>query len=126
MIGQTLGHYRIISKLGEGGMGKLYRAHDERLHRDVALKLLADEVAGNMQNRERVLAEARAAAALNHPGITTVYEVGEDGDQVFIVMELVSGKSLRELISRGPAESRAVARVGAQVAEALAAAHAQG
>ena len=126
MIGQMLGHYRIVSKLGEGGMGKVYRAHDERLHRDVALKLLTGDVAGSMNCRERVLAEARAAAILNHPGIATVYEVGEEGDHVFIVMELVQGETLRQRLTIGPLEPRALVRIGAQIAEGLEVAHTRG
>ncbi len=125
MIGKTLGHYRVIEKIGAGGMGEVYRARDERLQRDVALKLLPQELAGHADRRTRVLAEARAASALNHPGITTIYEVGEEGDLVFIVMELVSGKTLRALLVEGISEPRALARLGAQVAEVLAVAHAQ-
>lgn len=126
MIGRTISHYRIEAEMGRGGMGVVYRARDERLQRSVALKLLPTEIAGHAQRRERTLAEARAAAALNHPGIMTIYEVGEEGDQAFIVMEMVAGKTLRALISEGPVEPRMLARLGAQVAEALAAAHAQG
>ncbi len=126
MIGQKLAHYRILDKIGAGGMGEVYRAQDERLRRVVAIKILPGEIASHAERRARVLAEARAAAALNHPNITTIYEVGEEGDQVFIVMELVSGKTLRALLSEGCAEPRAVLRLAAQVAEALAAAHAQG
>lgn len=126
MIGRSISHYRIEAELGRGGMGVVYRAQDEVLRRPVALKLLPEEIAGRADRRARVLAEARAASALNHPGITTIYEVGEEGEQVFIVMELVSGRTLREMIVVGPAEPRALVRLGAQVAEALAAAHAQG
>jgi TolB-like protein/Tfp pilus assembly protein PilF len=126
MIGQKLAHYRILEKIGAGGMGQVYRAQDELLHRTVAIKILADEIATHAERRARILAEARAAAALNHPSITTIYEVGEEGDQIFIVMELVSGKTIRVVLSEGPADPRVVIRLGAQVAEALAAAHAQG
>jgi len=126
MIGQTISHYRIEAQLGKGGMGVVYRAHDERLRRSVALKLLPQGVAGPSDRRTRILAEARAASALNHPGITTIYEVGEEGDQLFIVMELVSGSTLREKILKGRMDPLGVARAGAQVAEALAAAHEHG
>ncbi len=126
MIGRNISHYRIEEELGRGGMGVVYRARDERLQRSVALKLLPEQIAGQAERRARILAEARAAAALNHPGITTIYEVGEDGDQLFIAMELVAGKTLRAMLSEGALEPRALARLGAQVAEALAAAHAQG
>lgn len=125
MIGQTLGHYRILEKIGAGGMGVVYRAYDERLRRNVALKVLPDAIASHGERRARILAEARGAAALNHPGITTIYEVGEQGEQLFIVMELVSGKTLRSILSEGPMEPRPLLRLGAQVAEALGVAHAQ-
>jgi serine/threonine protein kinase/tetratricopeptide (TPR) repeat protein len=126
MIGEKLAHYRILEKIGTGGMGQVYRAQDELLRRTVAIKILPDEIASHAERRARILAEARAAAALNHPGITTIYEVGEEGDQIFIVMELVPGKTVRTVLSEGPVESRVLLRLGAQVAEALAAAHAQG
>lgn len=127
MIGKTLSHYRIDAELGRGGMGVVYRAHDEMLKRDVALKLLREDVVGKAENRTRILAEARAASALNHPGITTVYDVGESDGQLFIVMELVHGETLRRrLTSAGPLEVRTLARMGAQIAEALHAAHSHG
>jgi eukaryotic-like serine/threonine-protein kinase len=127
MIGKTLSHYRIDSELGRGGMGVVYRAHDELLKRDVALKLLREDVVGRAEQRTRLLSEARAASALNHPGITTIFEVGESDGQLFIVMELVQGDTLRRQISSsGPQEPRAVARLGAQIAEALHAAHSHG
>ena len=106
MIGQTISHYRIEGELGRGGMGIVYRARDEQLQRTVALKLLPKEFASHTDRRARILAEARAAAALNHPGITTIYEVGEQGEHVFIAMELVAGRSLRELIRRGEIDLR--------------------
>jgi TolB-like protein/Flp pilus assembly protein TadD len=127
MIGRTLSHYLITSELGRGGMGVVYRARDQLLNRDVALKLLQDDVVNQRDRRARILAEARAASALNHPGITTIYEVGESGDHVFIVMELVLGQTIRaHLSSVGPIEPRALARLGAQVSEALDAAHSHG
>ena len=126
MIGQTLGHYHILEKIGEGGMGEVYRAQDDRLRRTVAIKVLPKEIASHAERRARILAEARAAAALNHPSITTIYEVGEEEEQVFIVMEVVSGETLRAMLSEGPPDPRTLVRLGAQVAEALAAAHAQG
>ncbi len=107
-------------------MGIVYRAFDERLRRRVALKLLPEDVAGQGERRAQVLREARAASALNHPGITTIYEVGEQGEQLFIVMELVSGKTLRAVAGERPLETRALIRLGADAAEALGAAHAQG
>jgi len=123
MIGQTLGHYRIVEQLGAGGMGVVYRARDERLQRSVALKVLPPQMGSRAEMRARILAEARAASALNHPGITTIYEVGEAGEQLFIVMELVTGQTLRALLQQGSVEVRALLRLGTQVAEALAAAH---
>src|SRR5512135_2956335 len=123
MVGQRVSHYRIEQELGRGGMGVVYRAQDERLRRPVALKVLAGELVSQAERRARILAEARAASALNHPGIMTIYEVGEDGELLFIVMELVSGKSLRSVISEGPGDPRTVSRLGAQIADILAAAH---
>ena len=107
-------------------MGVVYRAYDERLGRSVAVKVLPEEVAAHTERRVRILAEARAAAPLNHPSIATIYEVGEDGEQLFIVMELLEGKTLRRMISEGLSEPRIVTGIAAQLAEALAAAHAQG
>src|SRR5262250_1890328 len=96
MIGQSLSHYRIEAELGRGGMGVVFRAHDELLRRNVAVKLLHEDVVSEVAHRERILSEARAASALNHPGITTIYEVGEARGRFFIVMELVEGETLRQ------------------------------
>ena len=126
MIGQTISHYRIDAELGKGGMGVVYRAHDQRLRRDVALKVLSGAITDHGERRTRVLAEARAASALNHPGITTVYEVGEEGEQIFIVMELVTGSTLRREISKGRIDPKTLVRFAVQVAEALDAAHTHG
>ncbi|HET7842123.1 MAG TPA: protein kinase, partial [Terriglobia bacterium] len=126
MIGRTISHYRIEEQLGKGGMGVVYRAHDERLRRGVALKVLPQELSSSGERRARILTEARAASALNHPGITTIYEVGEDGELLFIVMELLTGVTLREKISAGPVEALDAIRLGAHVAEALGAAHEHG
>ncbi len=127
MIGQTLSHYLITSELGRGGMGVVYRAHDQLLKRDVALKLMREDVVNHLERRARVLAEARAASALNHPGITTIYDVGESGEHLFIVMELIEGQTLRNrLSSSGPIEARELTRLGAQISEALGAAHSHG
>ena len=126
MIGQTIAHYRIDAELGRGGMGVVYRAHDERLLRPVAIKILSDVSCGSAETRSRMLAEARAASNLHHPGITTIYEVGEDGDSIFLVMELVEGRTLRSLLSDGPLEAKRVVELGTQLAEALEAAHSRG
>jgi serine/threonine protein kinase/Tfp pilus assembly protein PilF len=126
MIGQRISHYRIESEIGRGGMGVVYRALDERLGRAVALKVLAENRVGPEESRARVLAEARAAAALNHPGIITVYEVGEEGPLLFLVMELVAGTTLRTRLEKGPCEPSEGARLVVQIAEALEAAHESG
>src|SRR5271169_3247069 len=126
MIGQTISHYRISAELGRGGMGVVYRAHDERLLRSVAIKILSDASSGSAETRSRMLAEARAASSLHHPGITTIYEVGEDGDSVFLVMELVEGRTVRLLLSDGPLDPKRIVEIGAQLAEALDAAHSRG
>ena len=107
-------------------MGVVYRAFDKRLRRPVAVKVVPKKIAGHTERRARILAEARAAAPLNHPSIATIYEVGEDREQLFIVMELLEGKTLRRMISEGLSEPRIVTEILAQLAEALAAAHAQG
>src|SRR5579864_6055813 len=126
MIGLKISHYSIQAELGRGGMGVVYRAHDEVLQRDVALKVLSGEILGHRERRERILAEARAASALNHPGITTIYEVAEEGNQILLVMELAQGKTLRALLSDGPQEPRALTRLGTSIAETLEAAHEKG
>lgn len=126
MIGRTISHYKIEAELGRGGMGVVYRARDEKLQRQVALKVLSGELFSHAERRARLLAEARAAAALNHPGITTIYEVGEEGEQIFIVMEMVSGGTMRALMAAGPPDVRVLTRLGIQIAEALEAAHARG
>src|SRR5262249_21187116 len=125
MIDQLLGHYRIISKIGEGGMGVVYRARDEVLHRDVALKVLARGFASDMSSREFLLHEARASSGLSHPSICTIYEIGELNGEFYIVVQLGEGSSLASLIgSQGlPAES--VMRYGVQIASALAHSHAR-
>jgi serine/threonine protein kinase/predicted Zn-dependent protease len=126
LTGQTIAHYRITAELGRGGMGVVYRAHDERLLRSVAIKILSDVSRGSAETRSRMLAEARAAARLHHPGITTIYEVVEDGDSIFLVMELVEGRTLRSLLSDGPLEPKRIVELGTQLTEALEAAHSRG
>jgi serine/threonine-protein kinase len=123
MIGQTLGHYRVLQKLGEGGMGVVYRAHDEQLDREVAIKVLPASGFHDAQARARLLREARSAAALNHPNICTVYEVGEAEGQAYIAMELVPGQPLSAKLAGGSLPPAEVLRYGLQLADALTHAH---
>jgi serine/threonine protein kinase len=102
MIGQTLGHYRVLQKLGEGGMGVVYLAEDTKLGRRVALKLLPEEYARQQERLQRFLSEARLASSINHPNIVSIYELGEHEGQRFIAMEYVPGKSLRAMLEAGP------------------------
>jgi serine/threonine protein kinase len=122
VIGQVLGHYRIVAKIGEGGMGVVYLAHDEVLHRDVALKVVKQDP----NTTQNLLHEARASSSLSHPNICTIHEVGEANGELFIVMELVEGKSLRTLSSDVGLPAESVLRYGVQIASALARAHDKG
>ncbi|MFY9552298.1 MAG: serine/threonine-protein kinase, partial [Thermoanaerobaculia bacterium] len=124
--GQRLAGFEVLGPLGAGGMGEVYRARDTRLGREVALKLLPESLVADRDRLSRFEQEARAASALNHPHIVTIYEIGSEGDETFIAMELVDGKTLRELAASGPMPVRKVLNVAAQVSEGLAKAHGAG
>ncbi len=126
LVGQSLSHYRIVEKIGEGGMGEVYRAHDERLDRDVAIKVLPEELAEDAGRLERFEREARAAAALDHPNILAVHELGTHRGRPFIVTELLEGRTVREAIDLGELADRDVIELGSQIAKGLAAAHGRG
>jgi len=126
MIGRQLGHYRILAMLGAGGMGEVYRAHDQHLDRDVALKLLPAATFEDALARARLVREARAAAALNHASICTIHDVGEADGQAYIAMELVDGRPLADLMDGHGLPVDDVLGYGIQIAEALAHAHARG
>src|SRR5215469_16351194 len=127
MIGQTISHYTILQKLGGGGMGVVYSARDSILDRSVALKFLPPDALQDPFSLDRFLREARAAAALNHPNICTVHEIGEDsGNQPFIVMEFLEGETLRTMISGRPVRIERILDIGTQVVDALEHAHSRG
>ena len=126
MIAMVISHYEIVEPLGEGGMGTVFRAVDTRLGRPVAIKLLRGELAASEEGRKRFVQEARAASSLNHPHIVTIYDIGRDGGQDFIAMERVAGWSLAHVIGRSALRIADALKYAAQIADALAAAHAAG
>src|SRR4051794_25663363 len=123
---ETLGHYKILERLGAGGMGEVYRARDTRLGRTVAIKVLVESVAGDPDRRARFLEDARAAAALSHPNIAALYEIGEDQNQLFLVFEFAPGETLTTVIGGRPINPRRAVDLAVQIADALAEAHAAG
>ncbi len=121
--GTRLGNYEVVSELGSGGMGEVYKARDLKLGRDIAIKVLPEEMSADPSRLRRFEQEARAASALNHPNIVTIYEIGEHEGTPFIAMEYVKGKTLREILADGPLPNDKLIRYATQLAEGLAKAH---
>ena len=124
--GTRLGHYEITSRLGSGGMGEVYRAKDHKLGRDVAIKVLREELASDPERLRRCEQEARSASALNHPNIITIYDIDQHDATPYIAMEYVEGTTLREMLSEGPLPTKKLLQLATQIAEGLAKAHSAG
>src|SRR5436190_4580301 len=121
---EALGHYRILDRIGSGGIGDVFRARDTRLGRTTAIKIVRDEIAADPDRRRQFLIDAQAAAALSHPNIAALYEIGEDGDRLYLVFEYVPGEPLARVIAGQPLHPRRALDLGAQIADALAEVHA--
>ena len=126
MVGKTISHYRILEKLGSGGMGVVYKAGDLNLGRMVALKFLSDNVAADLHAHQRFQREAHAASTLNHPNICTIYEIGQQDGQPFLVMEYIEGRSLKDELVRGPLSMERLGNLGSQICAAIEHAHKRG
>jgi non-specific serine/threonine protein kinase len=126
MINQTILHYKITEKLGEGGMGVVYKAEDTKLERDVAIKFLPRQIAASDEERKRFKIEAQAAAALNHPNIATIYAIEEHNDEIFIVMEFIDGQELQKAVFSDQFSVNRIIEIATQIAAGLQAAHAKG
>ena len=126
IVGQTISHYRILEKLGQGGMGEVFLAEDQKLHRKVAIKFLPAEIAGDERAKQRLIREAQTAATLDHPNICAIYEVGQEGGHSFIVLQYIEGETLAARLTRGLPDSAEALGIATQIAEALAEAHSRG
>ena len=126
MIGKTISHYKILEKLGEGGMGVVYKAQDIQLQRLVALKFLPPHISDHAEEKARFIHEAQSASALNHPNVTTIYGIEESPEGLFIAMEYVEGKTLKQVIEKEALSIKKVLDIGIQVCEGLAMAHEKG